>query len=226
MILTTYQKDQALSAQLSSCVPEIGIPHTQGTISTPEVIPTCESVVQKSRSVHTLRVESTQNLHPGRQGPLGLCHAGTSERLPGSGGHHKREAVLLGGRKEARVLLEGLLALPLSGLAPAASQTRTPDSGDRTWSHRFMQVRPTLLPTRVLPKSSLDEKMPEHLANKSQQRLLPCFAMLSSASPFPYRGRPKWESLPTRKYTFVPGFLRSARKRVCTRLPPRKKVLV
>ena len=38
------------------------------------------------------RVESTQNLLPGRQGPLGLCRAGTSECHPGSGGHHKREA--------------------------------------------------------------------------------------------------------------------------------------
>ena len=106
---------------------------------------------------------------PGRQGPLGLCHAGTSERLPGSGGQNQREGVLPGGWKDAeearsRVSLEGLLALTLSGLAHAASKRRqltvrtvlgliVSFSCRHTHLRDFWERRPTLLPTRVLPKS-------------------------------------------------------------------------
>ena len=118
---------------------------------------------------------------PGRQVPPGLCHAGTSERLPGSGGQNQREAVLPGGRKEAekarsRVWLVGLLALALSGLA-AASPTRTADSPNCTWCHRLMLV-PSGASARFLGHlaaahiashegPSKVEQLCEHLARRS-----------------------------------------------------------
>ena len=112
--------------------------------------------------------------------------------------------MLPGGRKEAekarsRVWLVGLLALALSGLA-AASPTRTADSPNCTWCHRLMLV-PSGASARFLGRLATAHSASHegHCAStwqKGQQRPLPCFAKLSSPSPFWYRGRPKcWSRL-------------------------------
>ena len=142
---------------------------------------------------------------PGRQVPPGLCHAGTSERLPGSGGQNQREAVLPGGRKEAekarsRVWLVGLLALALSGLA-AASPTRTADSPNCTWCHRLMLV-PSGASARFLGHLATPH-IASHEGPFKVEQLCEHLAKRSAASPpmlrevkLWYRGRPKcWNRL-------------------------------
>ena len=124
--------------------PKLPLHTHKGTISTPEVNATCESVVGKS-SACTRGVESSQNLLPGPSSaarPLPCRHQRASPRLRWSkseGGCASRWAE--GSRKGSlpRVWLVGLLALALSGLA-AASPTRTADSPNCTWCHRLMLV--------------------------------------------------------------------------------------
>ena len=126
-------------------------------------------MVGKSQRVHTWRGELAE------PAPRAVKGRSDSAMLAPASVHLaqvviiRREAVLLGGWKDAeearsRVSLEGLLALTLSGLAHAASKRRqltvrtvlgliVSFSCRHTHLRDFWERRPTLLPTRVLPKS-------------------------------------------------------------------------